>query len=99
MLSLSPQTAIFVAIKHVDFRLGIDGLAQRCRSILSQDPISGAIFVFCNRRRTAIKLIHYDGQGYCLYHKRFSSGRLNWWPSSAQASQQILAREFTSLVL
>ena len=93
MLSLSPQSLIFIAISPVDFRLGLDGLAQRCRSVLQMNPLSGAIFVFRNRRRTAIKIISYDGQGYILLYKRLSTGRLNWWPSDATTRQQVLARD------
>jgi len=82
MLGISPQTSIFIAVSHVDFRLGIDGLAQRCRSVLAQDPMSGCLFVFKNRRSNAIKILSYDGQGFVLYHKRWSSGKLTWWPLS-----------------
>ncbi len=70
MLALGPQTAVFIAVTPVDFRLGIDGLARRCHSVLFQQPMSGAVFVFRNRQRTAVKLIHYDGQGFILFHKR-----------------------------
>jgi transposase len=97
MLSLSPQAAIFIAVSHVDFRLGIDGLAQCCRSVLRMDPMVGTTFVFRNRKRTAIKIITYDGQGYILLYKRFSAGHLNGWPTNASTSQQVLARDLQIL--
>jgi transposase len=42
------------------------------------------IYVFRNRRRTAVKLLVYDGQGFWLCHKRISEGRFRWWPSAAE---------------
>ena len=86
MLQLTPQSRVFVAIEPADFRRGIDGLAALCRQRLGEDPFTGAIFVFRNRRRTGLKLLCYDGQGFWLCQKRLSQGRLSWWPSSAQAS-------------
>jgi len=98
MIQLSPQSRIFVALEPVDFRRGIDGLAALCRQRLSQDPFSGAIFVFRNRRKSALKLLCYDGQGFWLCQKRLSQGRLSWWPTSAQTSQQLSARALQILL-
>ncbi len=99
MLSVNPQTPVFIAVEHVDFRFGLDALAQRCRSLLAQDPMSGGVFVFRNRRRNAIKILSYDGQGFWLCHKRWSRGRLNWWPTSNSAAQvKIPARELQILL-
>lgn len=66
MLQLTPQSRIFLAIEPVDFRRGIDGLAAVCRRQLAQNPLEGAVYVFRNRRATAIKVLFYDGQGYWL---------------------------------
>ena len=93
MLQLSAQTRVFVAVEPADFRRGIDGLAALCRQRLREDPMVGAIFVFRNRRATSLKLLCYDGQGFWLCQKRFSQGRLSWWPSSRQPSVGLSARE------
>ena len=66
---------LLVAVTPADFRRGIDGLARVCRESLVSDPFSGAVFVFRNRRGTAIKLLAYDGQGYWLCQKRLSKGK------------------------
>lgn len=82
MIQITPQMRVLVAIEAADFRRGIDGLAQLCRASLNADPFSGLVFAFRNRRRTAIKLLVYDGQGFWLCHKRLSKGTFRWWPSS-----------------
>jgi len=98
MLQLTPQSRVFIAIEPADFRRGIDGLAALCRQRLGEDPFTGAIFVFRNRRATALKLLCYDGQGFWLCQKRFSQGRLSWWPNSAQASHRLSARALQILL-
>jgi len=84
MIQLTPQMRVLVALEAVDFRKGIDGLAQMCRAVLKSDPFSGAVFVFRNRSKTAIKILVYDGQGFWLCHKRLSTGKFCYWPTSSQ---------------
>lgn len=98
MLQLTPQSRVFLACEAADFRRGIDGLAALCRQRLREDPMDGAIFVFRNKRGTSLKLLSYDGQGFWLCQKRFSEGRLKWWPTSAQASERLSARELQILL-
>jgi transposase len=93
MLQITPQMKILVAIEPADFRKGIDGLAAVCKTSLEQDPFAGALFVFRNRRATAIKVLLYDGQGFWLCQKRLSSGRFRWWPAAAdQPEDPAIAR-------
>lgn len=92
MLQITPQMRIFVAVEAVDFRNGIDGLVRLCKEVLRQDPFQGGVFVFRNRRRTAMKALVYDGQGFWLCHKRLSEGHFRWWPSAADnGTARILA--------
>lgn len=91
MIQVTPQMRIFVSLEPVDFRRGIDGLARVCREALVADPFSGAVYVFRNRRRTAVKLLVYDGQGFWLCYKRLSSGRFRWWPSADDGQAAELA--------
>jgi len=83
VIQVTPQMRVLVAIEPADFRCGIDGLARLCRARLAADPFCGAAFVFRNRRKTALKILIYDGQGMWLCHKRLSTGRFGWWPSRA----------------
>lgn len=86
MIQITPQMRILLAVEPADFRKGIDGLAQLCRQRLQADPLSGAMFVFSNRRRKALKILVYDGQGFWLCQKRLSLGRFNWWPRATEAA-------------
>jgi transposase len=98
MLQITPQMKILVALEPADFRKGIDGLVRLCRDALGQDPFAGSVFVFRNRRRTAIKVLVYDGQGFWLCHKRLSEGRFRWWPSSNDAATKTLAAHQLSVL-
>jgi transposase len=99
MLQIGPQQRIYVALEPVDFRKGIDGLAALCRQQLKQDPLSGAVFLFSNRRQTSLKLLVYDGQGFWLCLKRFSQGRLRWWPTASGAAVTMLASRQLPILL
>lgn len=98
MMQITPQMQVLVAVAPVDFRRGIDSLAQQCRSALRSDPFSGTVFVFRNRGRTAIKALVYDGQGFWLCHKRLSSGRFRHWPMSTDAASPMAAHEIHVLL-
>jgi transposase len=99
MLQITPQMKILVAVQPVDFRRGIDGLALLCQESLQHDPFAGAVFVFRNRRATAVKLLMYDGQGFWLCHKRLSEGKFRWWPSADDGAAQRLAAHQLAVLL
>lgn len=100
MMQITPQMRIVVAVEAVDFRKGIDGLAQLCRDGLAADPMSGWLFVFRNRRATALKVLVYDGQGFWLCQKRLSAGRFRWWPTGVRERTTALeAHQLQRLVM
>lgn len=98
MIQITPQLRILVATEPVDFRKGIDGLARVVKDVLDSDPFSGALFVFRNRRATAIKVLVYDGQGFWLCQKRLSTGRFRHWAKPGQPSRQVVAHELSVLL-
>ncbi len=98
MLQITPQMKILLACEPVDFRRGIDGLARVCQDALRSDPFAGTVFVFRNRRATALKLLVYDGQGFWLCHKRLSQGRFPWWPSAEGGIQTLAAHQLAVLL-
>jgi transposase len=99
MIQLIPQLRILLACKPVDFRNAIDGLAALCNKVLEEDPFSGTLFVFRNRRGTALKLLCYDGIGFWLVTRRLSQGRLRWWPNSQDAVLHPIEAQQLSVLL
>ena len=98
MIQITPQMRVVVAVEPADFRRGIDGLARLCKEVLKHDPQSGWVFVFRNRRATAVKVLVYDGQGFWLCYKRLSSGKFRWWPSHAKAATTLSAHQLQVLL-
>jgi transposase len=99
MISIVPHMRILVAVAPIDFRAGIDGIARICRQELESDPFSGTLFVFANKRRTAVKILAYDQQGFWLCHKRLSASRFRHWPSAQDAKAQTLEAHELQLLL
>src|SRR5450759_690968 len=98
VIQLSAQMRILVAVASIDFRAGIDGLARICRAQLQVDPFCGWLFVFCNRRRTAVKILTYDGQGFWACHKRLSQGKFPYWPTDGPI-QELQAHQLQVLLM
>jgi transposase len=99
MIQITPQMRILLATQAADFRKGIDGLSRLCRDVMGADPFSGYVFVFRNRRKTAIKVLMYDGQGFWLCQKRLSKGRFRWWPQKGGDGLSHLAAYQLNLLL
>jgi len=74
MLTLPPSVRIFVCLTPADMRRSLDGLAALTRETLQEDPLSGHLFVFFNRRRDRTKILFWDRSGLCLYYKRIERG-------------------------
>ena len=74
MLTLPPSVRIFVCLAPADMRRSLDGLAALTREVLREDPLSGHLFVFFNRRRDRTKILFFDRTGLCLYYKRIEKG-------------------------
>ena len=74
MLALSGATRYFLYHQPTDIRKGFDGLAGLVRNELGQNPLTGDVFVFLSKRRTHIKLLQWDGDGFAIYFKRLERG-------------------------
>ena len=61
--------------RPTDMRKSFDGLSALAKQVLDEDPLSGAVFAFVNRRRTQIKLLYFEDDGYCVWSKRLERGR------------------------
>ncbi|RMF83778.1 MAG: transposase [Planctomycetota bacterium] len=79
MLSLPPSVRIFVAREPADMRKQFDGLAALVIDVIDEDPQSGHLFVFYNKRRNRVKILWWDRSGYLLLCKRLEHGRFNFF--------------------
>lgn len=75
MLSLPPAVRIFVARGATDMRKSFDTLAALVCNVIDEDPQSGHLFVFVNRRKDRAKILWWDRSGYCLLAKRLEHGQ------------------------
>jgi len=65
-----------LAYRHpVDMRKSFDGLVSLVQNALAEDPLSGSLYVFINRRRNYVKAVYWDRTGFCLFAKRLERGR------------------------
>ena len=78
MITIPAGVRIHLAMGVTDMRTGFDGLAMLAQEVLKQNPFSGHFFIFRGRRGDLVKLLYWDGQGYCLFAKRLEKGRFVW---------------------
>lgn len=87
MLALTAATRIYLYRGPADMRKSFDGLSGLVRLELQADPLSGALFVFCNRRRTMVKLLYWDHDGLALWYKRLERGTFRLPPLTADTAE------------
>jgi transposase len=78
VLTLPPSVRIYVARGATDIRKGIDGLCAAARDVVGEDPFTGHLFAFANRRRDAVKILVWDRSGFWLFYKRLERGTFQW---------------------
>ena len=97
MLGLGAATRVFVATGATDMRLSFDGLYALVVGQLKQDPQSGHLFLFANKRRDRMKILFFDGSSLWVCARRMEQGRLHW-PSSEEGRLQLSREEFALLI-
>ena len=78
MLALTAATRIYLYRAPCDMRKSFEGLCGLIRSELGEDPLSGSLFVFLNRRRNMIKCLYWDRDGFAIWFKRLERGCFNF---------------------
>lgn len=74
MFTLPPAVRIYVATAPTDMRKSFDGLSAAVTQIIGEDPTSGHLFVFRNRRGDQVRVLFWDRTGYCIIAKRLAQG-------------------------
>jgi transposase len=98
MIPFSPATRIFLAASATDLRKSFDGLSDLVAHQFKEDPLSGHLYVFANRRRNRIKLLYFDGTGMWVCAKRLCQGCFAWPKTDEPGALRILAEELTLLL-
>ena len=80
-------STVYLALGATDMRKQIDTLAATVQERLGLGPFSGALFVFCNRRRTTLKILWWDRNGFCLWQKRLERQRFRWPEREAEVAE------------
>lgn len=70
--------AVYLCVAPVDFRKSIDGLALIVEQSLALNPFEPTVYVFINKRRDKIKILHWEKNGFCLWYKRLEKQRFKW---------------------
>ena len=99
MLHIDHDTKYFWYQDVTDFRKGFAGLSGLVREHMRKEVTDGGVFIFVNRRRNAIKLLKWEGDGLAIYHKRLEQGVFEEPQRSADGKQMIVDAHQLSLIL
>jgi transposase len=91
------QVKIWLHAKPTDMRKSFDGLSALAKNHVQEDPLSGHLFVFINRRQTQIKILYFDRSGYCLWAKRLEQGRFQY--AQKNGEKQVLTATQLKLMI
>ena len=97
MLSFPPAVRIWLATNPADLRKSFDGLAELVRQHLANDPLSGHVFVFHNKRSDRVKLLYWDEDGFVIVYKRLEVGTFRF-PHAEGAGVEIRAADLQMLL-
>lgn len=98
MIALSPATRIYLAAGATDLRKSFEGLSDLVAHHFNQDPLSGHLYVFANRKKNRIKVLYFDGTGVWVCAKRLGQGCFAWPKTTEAGPLRILGEELTLLL-
>ena len=96
MLDLAGGTTVYLACGVTDLRKSYNGLAAIIKLKFHLDPYSRCMFAFCNRRRTSIKILQWDGSGFWILMKRLDRNAFHW-PDTPDELRQVTLKEIHRL--
>ena len=92
MITWSSDIAIYLHHQPVDFRKAINGLAILVEESMQLSLFERSLFVFCNKRRTQLKVLYWDDTGFALWQKRLEKQKFKW-PKQSQGAVITLSYE------
>lgn len=98
MLSLNTDTKIYLSCGVTDMRKGINGLSVLAQEVISEKISTGAMFVFRGKRSDRIKILWWDGQGFCLFYKCLNRGRFTWPRSVVSGNIRVTKAQLSMLI-
>lgn len=98
MLSKAPIDQVYLACGPTDLRKSVDGLAAIVQLCFQLDPFSSNLYVFCNRKRDKLKILHWDHNGFWLYYRRLDEGLFHWPDQQTANPQKISQRQLNWLL-
>lgn len=98
MITVSAATRVFIATGVTDMRKSFNALYGLVGAVLEQDPLSGHLFIFCNRRRDRIKVLCWDGSGLWVCAKRLEKGTFHWPAPAGAAAVELTAAQLHLLL-
>lgn len=97
MIQVAGGARVYLALGRTDMRKGMPGLSMLVQDVLGKDVFTGHLFVFRGRRGDLIKVLAWDGQGFCLFTKRLERGRFVW-PSANEGVVHVTAAQLSMLL-
>jgi transposase len=97
MISFPSAVRIFLCTRDVDLRKSFDGLSGLVQDCFGQDPLSGHLFLFLNRRRDRIKMLYFDRDGLAIWYKRLEAGSYQM-PQATQDGIELQPAQFAMLL-
>lgn len=98
MLSITGSEKVYLACGSTDMRRSIDGLATIVQQCFKLDPFSSSLFVFCNRKKNMLKILHWEYNGFWLYFRRLEKGTFKWPTNQSRDTILIGSRELNWLL-
>lgn len=88
MINSQQISKVYLATGYTDMRKAINGLSLLVSEQLNHDPFDGSLFVFCNKGRDKLKILHWQHNGFWLYYRRLDKGKFKW-PKSCEDGDSI----------
>jgi transposase len=98
VITVPAGVRIYLAMGTTDMRKGFDGLSVLAQEALKLDPFSGSFFIFRGKRGDLVKVLYWDGQGFCLFAKRLEKGRFVW-PLTKEGSVTLTPAQMSMLLV